>query len=386
MLAMKKIGIKYFLILSLLFGFISCNDDTEDLDIEPKVEIVIDNKEGSAVYSFEARTSGVEDDAKVIWSIDGKDIEGEDQQNIINQILDYLFKSGKHTICVRIIINEERTIEACAQISVDIDQNKPCPDLFFRSKRYQSPFTYKFIANFEGRENMPYEWSVNGRLVQEASKNENQYMIYNFEKAGKYEVCIMTETPDCPEGISYCKIIEVMDDENGLCPELSFNIEGSLMFANFYGIDLLETYEWFVDGQLVETESLQNQGRDNLLNLESYNPGTYTICVRTETPDCPTGTEFCKEVVIPEPKSIDCSVFDVVNYMNKVTVATTLSISDIDPESVVWTIDGTVITPISPRVVRLMDHVTQSGKYEICYRAVSQTCGTFDKCIEIDYK
>ncbi|TSE08621.1 hypothetical protein [Aquimarina algiphila] len=382
---MKKIGIWYFLILSLLLGFTSCDDETEDFDNDPKVEIVIDNKEGSAVYSFEAKTIGIDDNAQVIWSVDGKDIEGEDQQNIINQILDYLFKPGKHTICVR-VITEQRTIEACAEINVDVDQNNPCPDLFFKAKRYQGPFTYKFIANFEGVENASYEWSVNGELVQEASQNDNQYLIYNFEQAGEYEVCIMTETPDCPQGVSYCKVIEVKDDNNGLCPELSFITEGNLLFANFPEMEELEAYEWFVDGQLVETESLQNQDRDDLLNLESYNPGTYTVCIKAETPDCPNGTEFCKEVVIPEPKPIDCSVFDLVNFKDKAAVAGAISITDIDPNSVVWTIDGTVITPITPRVARLTDHVTQPGKYEICYKAVSPTCGTLEKCIEIDYK
>lgn len=123
-----------------------------------------------------------------------------------------------------------------------------------------------------------------------------------------------------------------------------------------------------------------------MLDISTYNPGTYTVCIKAETADCPQGVEFCKEVVVPEPQAIDCTVFDVVNYKDAIAIAGTISIHDIDPSSVVWTINGTVTTPITPRVLRLMDHVNQAGQYEVCYKAMSQTCGSLEKCITIDYQ
>ncbi|WP_101447906.1 hypothetical protein [Aquimarina sp. MAR_2010_214] len=297
---MKKFSIWYTLIFALLLGFISC--ETEDFNNDPEVEIVIDNKEGSAVYSFEAKTNGINNDAEIIWSVDGNDIEGEDKENIINQIMDYLFEPGKHTICVR-IITEERTVEACADIEVEVDENNPCPDLFFRSKHYQGRSTYKFIADFKEIQEVSYGWYINGELVEDSAPNENNYFIWNFKEPGRYEVCIKTETPNCPEGVSYCKVIEV-EASDLACPEVSFTKEmepetmGTYTFdAKIEGVDEVSQILWFVDGKVVDSPKNDNDSQiGNRTLIYQFDSGVHEVCLKVITPDCQEGVKYCKEI------------------------------------------------------------------------------------------
>ncbi|WP_282079336.1 hypothetical protein [Aquimarina algiphila] len=295
---MKKLRIWYTLMLSLLLGFISC-EQTEDFDNEPKVEIVIDNQEGSGVYSFEAKTIGMSDNAQVIWSVDGKEIEGEDQENIINQILDYLFKPGSHTICVK-VITDQRTIEACTEIEVEVDENDPCPDLFFKTRQYERPSTYKFIADFDGVEEASYEWFINGDLVKDTSENGNNYLIWNFKEAGRYEVCMKTETPDCPLGTSYCKVIEI-EESDLVCPEVSFTKEmepgtfGTYTFeAQIESNDDVAEIKWYVNGDLVESPTDPQVGNRTL--YYQFGSGTHEVCLKVTTQNCPEGIKYCKEI------------------------------------------------------------------------------------------
>ncbi len=87
------------------------------------------------------------------------------------------------------------------------------------------------------------------------------------------------------------------------------------------------------------------------------------------------------------PKPIDCSVFDGVfefnTSRNQFVGVKTLGISDI--KNVKWTVNGTEVTPRTPRIILVKDHVQQSGKVEICYEAESSTCGKLSDCITIDY-
>ncbi|SNR14304.1 hypothetical protein [Tenacibaculum jejuense] len=87
------------------------------------------------------------------------------------------------------------------------------------------------------------------------------------------------------------------------------------------------------------------------------------------------------------PKPIDCSVFDGVfefnTSRNQFVGVKTISISDI--KNVKWTVNGTEVTPRTPRVMLVKDHVQQSGKVEICYEAESETCGKLSDCITVDF-
>jgi len=72
------------------------------------------------------------------------------------------------------------------------------------------------------------------------------------------------------------------------------NTNGYNFFAEFENIDTI-IYEWFIDGDFIELDG--GQGADNTLFFE-FTPGTYEICIKAETPDCPLGTEFCLPLVV----------------------------------------------------------------------------------------
>ncbi|WP_299437383.1 hypothetical protein [uncultured Aquimarina sp.] len=366
-----------------------CEDIVVGEDMEGCPELKFTKEGDYLIADFE----GIDTLEFYAWQVTGETLgneviienEGTNNQGDNKFSLNDL-EEGTYTIC---LISESPTCtsaEYCEDITVDGDGQGSCPDLSIVSEGNV------VTATISGTQDIDlFKWYVNNQLLA-AEDLQVQGSIVTLDLSdynlGSYEVCVKFNSNECSQGIEVCTTVQVTDNNNGGddCPDLSFIEEGTLMFANFPGIDQLDVYEWFVDGVLVETETLQNQDRDDLLDLSSYNPGTYNVCIKAATNDCPNGTEYCASIVIPEPQSIDCSVFDVINYEDKIAIATSLSITDIDPSSVVWTIDGTVITPITPRVARLQDHVNQSGKYEICYKAVSQTCGNLEKCIEIDYQ
>jgi len=113
-------------------------------------------------------------------------------------------------------------------------------------------------------------------------------------------VCLGVETPECPQGITFCKVIEI--EEAGTdCPELFFEMSqegdtpGYNFYAQFEGMANV-SYEWMINGEIVDSE-LFNNDRDDYLYYQ-FGSGTYEICIVAETPDCPNGTSFCKTLVI----------------------------------------------------------------------------------------
>lgn len=387
---MKKLGIWYLLVLTFVLGFTSC--ETEDFNNDPKVEIVIDNKEGSAVYSFEAKTSGIDNDAQTVWSVDGNDIEGEDEENIINQILDYLFEPGKHTICVR-IITEQRTIEACTDIEVEVDENNPCPDLFFRSKQYQGRFTYKFFANFRGINEVSYGWYINDRLVEDSAPDEDNYLIWDFKEPGRYEVCIKTETPNCPEGVSYCKVIEV-EESSLVCPEVSFTKEiepgtvGTYTFgAKIEGADEVSQILWYVDGNPVESPKNNDPQVGSRTLVYQFNSGVHEVCLKVITPDCPEGVKYCKEIRVGDCPDL---FFEPERDGDKAAYYFYPgAFEGIDDATLKWFVNGEYVgtSPEFPHNNPFYYEFEGPGKYEVCLETGTPECSSgasFCKTIEFE--
>ncbi|MBQ0735629.1 hypothetical protein [Aquimarina celericrescens] len=386
---MKKLSIWFIATLILVLGFTSC-EVNEEFDKDPQVEIVVDNKEGSAVYRFEAKTSGVED-ARLVWTIDGNVIDGENQNDIINQILDYLFESGTHTICVQ-LIKGDLVREACVEINVEVDENNPCPDLFFKQERYKEPYTYKFFANFRGIQEIGYGWFVNGELVEDSSADERNYLIYDFKEPGVYEVCIKTETPDCPEGVSYCKEI-IVEEPNRACPEIAFEKEMVAGTVNTYvfesiieGTDNVSEINWFINDARIEN-STDSQSGNRVLRYQ-FESGVYKVCLQVITPDCPEGVKYCKEIRVggacPEllfesEKDGDKSAYYF--YPG--------AFDGIDDTTLEWFVNGDYVgnSPEFPHNNPFYYEFAGPGRYEVCLMIETPECpnGTsFCKIIEIE--
>ncbi|MDH7444266.1 hypothetical protein [Aquimarina sp. 2201CG14-23] len=384
---MKNNKLWSLLVFALMLSFNSCVED-DGIDQDSDCPQLSFTQDGKVLFADFEELNNLE---VYEWFVNDELVETENLQDQRDNKLDLsTYNPGTYNVCIKAETPDcPNGAEFCKEIVIEDENNESCPNL-----AYSREGDY-LIADFEGIDTLGfYAWQVTGEPLDNESiienegldfQGDNKFLLTNLQP-GTYTICLISESTTCTQAEPFCKEIVVENTNNETCPDLSFIVEGTLMFANFSGIDQLGVYTWYVNGQLVETEDLQNQDRDNMLDLDSYNPGTYTVCIKAETTDCPNGTEFCVEVVIPEPQSIDCSVFDVINYKDTIAIATALSITDIDPNSIIWTIDGTAITPITPRVARLQDHVNQSGTYEICYKAVSQTCGTLEKCITIDYQ
>ncbi|MGY3794123.1 hypothetical protein [uncultured Aquimarina sp.] len=293
---MKKLSIWCVMIFTLLVGFTSC-EEIEELENCPDVTINVDNVAGSAVYRFAAQLDGIQD-VELTWSIDGEDVASGNLDDIASQIFEYQFEEGTYTVCVR-VASDACPIEVCKEIEVDIDETNPCPDLFFETRQLDRPNSYKFIADFPGIEETRFEWFINGEVVVTDGQNADNYLFWDFEEVGTYEVCIKTETPDCPEGTSYCKVIEVQEvDER--CPELFFIAEQDgdnpayYFQVEFEGADQIEWLGWYINGEFVEDS---NNGDNNRFYYQ-FAPGRYEVCLKTETPECPQGTSYCKVIEI----------------------------------------------------------------------------------------
>ena len=172
-----------------------------------------------------------------------------------------------------------------------------CPQLNFDVEMID-PFTleYLFTASFSNLEDTEgYEWFIDDEFIEmDGPRNDGDNMlIFSFDEPGQYEVCIMAETPDCPEGISFCELIDVPE----FCPDLFFetvqemNTSVYTWTASLEGIEAL-AYQWFIDDQFIEEDG--GVSGDNMLSSE-LSLGTHEVCIRAVTSSCPEGIEFAKK-------------------------------------------------------------------------------------------
>ncbi|WP_299214486.1 hypothetical protein [uncultured Aquimarina sp.] len=250
-----------------------------------------------------------------------------------------------------------------------------CPELNFTFE-LEDRFNlgYRFVADFPNLEVIgSYSWFINGEFIEDDGPNNqgDNLLLRDFDAPGVYEVCIKTETETCPEGIEFCKTIEVTT----VCPELFFEFEqepgtlGYSFVANFEGIDEL-TYQWFIDNQLIEQDGGANG--DNMFFSE-LSPGVHNVCIKTTTPSCPDGVEFCEEIIV-EPICPDL-FFTIEQEGNTPSYNFTAQFPDIDTVTYEWVINGDIIEQDGgPGADNTLFFQFDPGTYEICIRAETDTC------------
>ncbi len=379
---MKKLSIWLILTFVVLLGFTSC-EVNEPFEACPDISIKVDNETGSAVYRFVAQLDSVQN-VRFTWSVDGEDIDTGNLDDLAGQIFDYRFEPGKHTVCVK-IASDDCPLEVCTDIDVKRNEDDPCPDLFFESRNYERPSVYKFIADFEGIERMTYEWFVNDELIANSSPNDDNYLIYEFKTPGRYEVCIKTETPDCPNGSSYCKVIEI-EEQNEDCTDIAFSRDGDYLYERS-GKE--RSYSWSIDGQtLDDQEVILEEGRKfSLKNLES---GTYKICISVVTDECPEGAEFCKEIVIENDSETKCPDLFFVAERDGNNPAYHFEAEFEGMQNIEWLgwfIDGELVEDSNNGDHNKFYYQFAPGKYEVCLKTETPECpqGTsYCKVIEIE--
>ncbi|MEM6829653.1 MAG: hypothetical protein AAF551_03995 [Bacteroidota bacterium] len=87
--------------------------------------------------------------------------------------------------------------------------------------------------------------------------------------------------------------------------------------------------------------------------------------------------------------TVDCGKFKgvehVVSLSRHFAYVSTVGL-DMDESTIVWSVNGTSITPRRPRFIVLGDHVSQSGTVEVCYKGVSKYCGLLEGCATINFE
>ncbi|WP_299214482.1 hypothetical protein [uncultured Aquimarina sp.] len=384
---MKKLSIWCVMIFTLLLGFTSC-EENEEFETCPDITINIDNVPGSAVYRFVAQLDGIED-VRFTWSIDGEEVDTGNLNDIAGQIFDYQFEEGTHTICVK-VASDTCPLEVCKEIEVERDETDPCPDLFFEARQYERPNKYKFIADFPGIEETPYEWFINGELVENDNQNDDNYLFWEFNEPGRYEVCIKSETPDCPNGASYCKVIEVEEIEER-CPEVSFVKEmepgttGTYVFeAQIEEIDAATEIQWYINGDLIENPTDQ-QGGARVLTYQ-FEPGVYEVCLKVFTEDCPDGVIYCKEIRVGEDACPDLFFIAEQDGDNPAYYFQVEFEGADQFEWLGWFINGEFVEDSNNGDNNRFYYQFEPGRYEVCLKTETPECpeGTsYCKVIEI---
>ncbi|MBP2832344.1 hypothetical protein J8281_09120 [Aquimarina sp. U1-2] len=276
------------------------------------------------------------------------------------------FEPGQYTICIRAITpNCSSGIDVCQNVIVP----SVCPNLSFTGNQEPESFMVTFVADFIEIQTTQYQWFVDDVFIEEDGAevaNGDNRLIYNFEAPGEYQVCIKTTSPFCPEGRSFCETIVV----EPICPDLffsgnqepdSFTYDFTANFENIANT----SYQWIIDDMFVENDGANAPNSDNSLIYNFEAPGSYEVCIRTESPLCLEGTSFCETIVLdpicPEMTLIvDPLVGNRYFFFPQITSSEPI-------EVVLWSIDNGVEQP-RPSTEGFEFEFPGSGTYTVCGR------------------
>ncbi|MEQ8471961.1 MAG: hypothetical protein RIC35_12290 [Marinoscillum sp.] len=188
--------------------------------------------------------------------------------------------------------NESITIGNVFELFEQLNSCGSCPDLFFETSQRKA-LEYQFTATISGAST--FDWYVDDVFIQEGTAERN-ILVKSFDP-GDHEVCIKAKSEDCTQGEVYCEAFVVEDP----CPQLFFETVkkgyGHYLFeANFEKMFELASYKWYINGTFKEEEGIL-QGNDSDHKFEyRFDPGSYEVCIKTTTDDCPEGTQYCEQV------------------------------------------------------------------------------------------
>lgn len=246
-------------------------------------------------YRFEASFPDIAIVGSYSWFVEDQFIENDGTDNQGDNILIRNFDlPGTYEVCIKTETPDcPEGVEFCKTVAVATF----CPELFFEFEQEPETLRYSFVSDFEGINEITYQWFIDNEPVEEDGGADGDNMFFSELSPGVHLVCIKTTTPSCPEGVEFCKEINVAP----ICPDLFFTIaqEGNTTNYNFIAefADIANTtYEWIINENVIEPDG--GAGADNTLFFQ-FDPGTYQICIASETPTCPNGTQFCETLVIP---------------------------------------------------------------------------------------
>lgn len=213
------------------------------------------------------------------------------------------------------------------------------------------------------------EWSVNGTSYQTGPSIQ-----FQATEAGLYEICAQYETPDCPEGVTFCEVVEVSEDciEVDDCPldfevmvngcEAVLYLSGSTDGAVFY----------YVNGELV------NSGEMVFTYQLPYNMSgvgvNYTFCAVYD--GICEQTEFCESLVVSS--CVDCGI--EINYTEE-SCGEFIFTADVASgwQDVLWYLDGALIG----ENVWQQEISLGEGLHEVCAVFETPNCDYTEACVTV---
>ena len=96
-----------------------------------------------------------------------------------------------------------------------IGEADSCLGLDFESRVYEDGGVFgEFIAEgIVSESSVVYEWKINDEFVFNetvfTNNEDNHVLVYEFTENGSYQVTVLVETPECPNGASYTETITV---------------------------------------------------------------------------------------------------------------------------------------------------------------------------------
>ncbi len=196
--------------------------------------------------------------------------------------------NGAYSVCLYAYSMTENVItcedEFCQQVVIDNYFNEDCPADFFSSGECSN---WIFELDQVGP-NAQVIWSfgeeeiVGGNFIQ-----------YNFPESGIYQVCAITETPDCPEGVQVCQTIEVDECGSQECAIeiVAINLGNSTFEFTAYGSPEVYPMYWnFGDGATLAATWVVEHVYSQI--------GEYEVCAFVEAPNCGIPVGDCITVTV----------------------------------------------------------------------------------------
>ena len=319
-------------LLTLLAAFASCESSDNDLDE------VIEEVDSCAGLDFESRVyvdggvfgefiaEGIVSESPVVyeWKINDEFVSNETvfTDNEDSHLLVYEFtENGSYEVTVLVETPEcpngtsftETIVVDEVEEVIEIDS---CAGLDFESVvGIEEAVFGEFVADgIISDSAIKYEWKINDEFVFNeillTDNEDNHVLVYKFTENGSYEVTVLVETPECPNGTSYTETIVVDEVEELVeidsCAGLDFEsrvyADGGV-FGEFVAEGIVSQspikYEWKINGEFVSNETVFTNNEDNhLLVYEFTENGNYEVTVLVETPECPNGTSYTKTITV----------------------------------------------------------------------------------------
>lgn len=323
---LKSYGIATVILTALLMS--ACNSDDN-----PCPGVNLDIEIDSANMKAHVIATGLEDVAFDLF-INNQLIESFDAGELDTTEFTLEFEPGEYKVCIKAESEScDQQIEGCIEFTIEDPNREECIGLAFTADKLND-HEYKFLADFEGRDQIVYAWYVNGDMVKEEplSDNRTNFLEWDFT-TGTHTVCIKAENDECGE-VEYCKEIIVEQ----FCPEeVSFEVEEDnpftyYFYANFDGKEHV-AYDWYVNDDLVEHENKDGHDTDHKL-IWQFNPGTHNICLVVSQEGC-DDIEYCKELVIEETDCKELSYSADLNTENN-TYTFTADFEGRDDVTYIW--------------------------------------------------